>query len=218
MDIAQNVQTFPAQQVNVPDNVYKRLLYLFGAFTLLSQFSFLVGYYLLPEGFLSHSPQTAAARIAGSTDSFWGEFGLTLLFNLGMVTLISVVMNFNQIKGFPVGYLYPLFLGLFTGLIAGTNSFTASDITQYNVRDGMALAYSIGNLEMLGYICVIAATVRLGVYQYRSWWRWSGPWKPVKVMRIRDVRLSRDETSILLLGLFLVILGSWRETMMAFGV
>ena len=131
--------------------------------------------------------------------------------------VISIVMNLNQVKGFPVGYLYPLFLGIFTGLIAGTNSFTSSDITQYNVRDGMAAAYTIGNLEMLGYICVVAATVRLGVYQYRSWWRWSGDWKTEKVMRIRDIRLPADEIAILLLGIALVILGAWRETVFAVG-
>ena len=132
-----------------------------------------------------------------------------------MATVISIVLNFNQIKGIPAGYLYPLFLAVTSGLIAGTNSFTASDITQYNAHDGMALALSIGNLEMLGYIIVIAATVKFGVYQYRSWWPWSGEWKPTKVMKLREVRLSRAETLCLVLGILLLIIAAYRETMMA---
>jgi hypothetical protein len=141
-----------------------------------------------------------------------------LLFNLGVVTAISIVLNFNQVKGVPVGYVYPLFLAVSSGLIAGTNSFIASDITRYNARDGMALALSIGNLEMLGYIFVIAATVKFGVYQYRSWWRWSGEWKPTKVMNLRDVRLSLRELLCLVTGILLVIVGAYRETLMAFSM
>jgi hypothetical protein len=217
MDAISPSITKVSSQINVPDHVYKRLFMLFGAFSILSQFSFLVGYYLLPEGILRNSPQTSAGRVAGSANSFWGEFGLSLLFNLGIVTVISIVMNFNHVKGFPVGYLYPLFLGVFTGLIAGTNSFTNSDITQFNARDGMAMVYSIGNLEMLGYICVVAATVRFGIYQYQSWWRWSGEYKPVMVMRFQDIRLPREEIVILLVGIGLVILGAWRETVFALG-
>lgn len=217
MDTVSRAPTIPLPLVNVEGNVFKRLLLLFGAFTLLSQASFLVGYYLLPEGILRDSPQTAAGRIASSATTFWGEFGMTLFFNLGMVTVISIILNFNQVRGFPVGYVYPLFLGIFSGLIAGTNSFSASDLSLYNVRDGTALAYSIGNLEMLGYICVVVSTVRFGIYQYRSWWRWSGDWKPVKVMRFRDTKLSSDEITILLVGVGLVILGAWRETVFAMG-
>jgi hypothetical protein len=128
------------------------------------------------------------------------------------------VLNFNQIRGVPVGYIYPLFLAITTGLIAGTNSFLASDITQYNARDGMAAALSVGNLEMLGYIFVVAATVKLGIYQYRSWWRWSGEYKPTKVMNFRDIKLSAREMVCLAVGISLVIVGAYRETLLAFNL
>ena len=120
------------------------------------------------EGFMRASPQTAGGQAAAAAQSFWGQFGLTLLFNLGVVSVISIVMNFNQVKGIPAGYVYPLFLAVTSGLIGGTNSFIASDITRFNARDGMALALSIGNLEMLGYIFVIVSTVKFGVYQYST--------------------------------------------------
>jgi hypothetical protein len=185
---------------------------------LLSNAAFLIGYYWLPEGFMRDSPQTSGGQVVAQAQSFWGQFGLTLLFNLGVVAVICIVMNFNQVKGVPVGYLYPPFLAVTSGLIAGTNSFVASDITKFNARDGMALALSIGNLEMLGYILIIASTIKFGVYQYRSWWRWSGEWKPTKVMNLRDVRLARSEILCLAIGILLVIFGAYRETLMGFGL
>jgi len=205
-------------QVHVSGSVYSRILWIYGLFSLLSNAAFLIGYYWLPEGFMRGSPQTAGGQVVAEAQSFWGQFGLTLLFNLGWVAVICIVLNFNQVNGVPVGYLYPLFLAVTSGLITGTNSFTASDITQYNARDGMALGLSIGNLEMLGYIFVIASTVKYGVYQYRSWWRWSGEYKPTKVMNLRDGRLSKPEIACLTTGILLIIFGAYRETLMAFNM
>lgn len=205
-------------KVHVSGTVYSRILWLYGLYTLLSNAFFLIGYYWLPEGFVRNSPQTSAGRVVVEAQTFWGQFGLTLLFNLGVIALVSIVMNFNQVRSVPVGYLYPISLGITSGLITGTNSFLASDLVQYNVRDGMALGLSIGNLEMLGYIFVIAATVRYGVYQYRSWWRWDQEYKPVKVMNFRDVRLSAPEIVCLAIGVLLVIIGAYRETLMAFSM
>jgi hypothetical protein len=205
-------------QVQVSGTTFNRILWLYGFYALLSHTAYLVGYYWLPEGFMRGSPQASGGQVVAAAQSFWGQFGLTLLFNLGVVTAVSVVLNFNQVKGVPVGYVYPLFLAVTSGLIAGTNSFIASDLSRYNARHGMALALSIGNLEMLGYVVVIASTVKFGVYQYRSWWRWSGDWKPTKVMNLRDVRLSGRELLCLATGILLIIVGAYRETLMAFGM
>jgi hypothetical protein len=132
------------------------------------------------------------------------------------MTTIAVVANFNQVKGFPSGYLLPLVLAVTGGLIVGTNSFLADNLDRYsNVREAMALGQTIGGVETLGFILVIASTVKYGVYQYRSWWRWSGEWKPTKVMNLRDVRLSRQEALCLVLGILLLIIGAYRETVMA---
>lgn len=198
----------------VPDGVLKRVLWLYGLYMLLSNASYLFGYYLLPEGFMRGSPQVAAGRLA-ATGVFWSELALTLFFNLGLAVAVIVLCNLNQVRGFPVGYIIPISLGIFAGLIAGTNSFGASDLRQINAWDGMALSLSIGNFEMLAYILVIAGTVAFGVYQYRSWWRWSGEWKPTKTMNLRDVRLSRAETVCLISGILLLVVAAYRETAMA---
>jgi len=195
--------------------ILKRVLWLYGIHALLFNSTYLLGYYLLPEGWMQGSPQVAVGRLVASATSFWSEFALTLLFNLGLATVISVLMNLQQVKGFPVGYLMPIILGITSGLISGTNSFAASDLTRYNARDGMALGLSIGGVEMLGYILIIASTVKLGVYQYHSWWRWGGKWKPTKTMNLRDVRLARSEVICLVIGILLVIFAAYRETLMA---
>ena len=200
-------------QVHISGSVYSRILWLFGLYTLLFNAVFLIGYYWLPEGFLRGSPATAGGQVVAEAQTFWGQFGLTLLFNLGGILVVSFVMNLNQIKGIPLGYLYPLILAVISGLVTGTNSFVSSDMTQYNVRDGTALALSIQTFEMLGYLFIIASTVRYGIYQYNSLWQW----KPTaKVMNLRDVRLLRSEMICLVMGILLLIFAAYRETLLSF--
>jgi hypothetical protein len=194
-----------------------RTLWLYGLYTLIANAFFLIGFYLLPEGALRRGPQVAAARVAADAGGFGSELALTLLFNVGVVVVIAVVLNLNRVKGFPVGYLYPIVLGVVSGLIPGTNSFVSSDLAAVPVREGLALSLSIGNLEMLGYICVIAATVPLGIYEYRSWWRWTGEWKDTRTKPLREVRLTRGEWLLAAAGLALVVIAAVRETMLAHG-
>lgn len=94
-----------ASRVQAQDSVFKHILWLYGLYTLLFNVCFVFSYYLLPEGFMRRSPQTAAGVIVASAESFWPQLGLTLLFNLGIMTTIAIVANFNQVKGFPAGYL-----------------------------------------------------------------------------------------------------------------
>lgn len=200
------------------DHLAIRMLWLYGLYMLISNATFLIGYYLLPEGILRSGPQTAAGRVVAGADSFSAELLLTLAFNVGIVVVVAVVMNLNRVRGFPVGYLYPVFLGVVSGLIPGTNSFVSSNLADYGVREGMALSLSIGNLEMLGYICVIAATAGIALYEYRSWWRWGGEWKAVKTGSFKDIRLSRSEWMAVGIGVALVLIAAVRETMMAHGL
>jgi len=150
--------------------VLSRVLVLFGSVTLVSNAAYLIGYHLLPEGWLRGSPTTAAGR-AAATGSFWSEFGMTVLFNIGVMVTLIVLSNLNRVRDFPLGYLLGLSYAVTTGLVSGTNSFVASDLTQYTAREGMALGLGIGGLETLGFVLITVATVPLGIYQYRSWWR-----------------------------------------------
>jgi hypothetical protein len=198
-------------QAYTDENVFKRILWLYGLYTLLSNITFLAGYYLLPEHILRGTPLTAAGEIAAKATSFWPQFGLTLFFNLGLVAVIGAAANLQQLKGVPSGYIIPIILGIVSGLVSGTNSFVSDDLSHYSVRDGLALGISIGGVEMLAYIMIIASTVKLGIYQYRS----LVDWNPTKMMKLRDVRLSRQEVLCLVGAVLLLIYAAYRETAMA---
>lgn len=200
-----------AAQNQPQDNVFKRVLWLYGLYSLLNLASFLSGYYLLPEGFMRGSPYSAIGSFVASANSFWGEFGLTLLFNLGIVFVVCILTNLQQLKGIPMGYVVPIILGILGGLVSGTNSFTASDLKQFNAWDGMALGMSIGGVEMLAYVLVISATANIGLENYGSLRQWKGE----KIKTLRDIRLSRSEAFCLCLGVLLIVIAAYRETVMA---
>ena len=202
-----------SRQSESRNSVFTRILWLYGLYTLQANVSFLIGYYLLPEGFMRGSHLGAIAEFVAAPESFWPKLGRTLLMNIGIVTVLCVLLNLMKVKDFSLGYVLPTFLGITSGLVLGTNSFAVDDLSRYSVREGLALGLSIGEVEMLGYILVIAATVRLGIYQRQSWRRWSD--KFVKVMDFRDIRLSRQEIVLLAVGVLLVVFGAYRETVMA---
>jgi len=204
-----------SQQFTLTDGLLKRFLWLYGLCALLSNLAYLFGFYFLPEGFMRSSPQVGVAGLVATTGSFWMELAITLVLNLGGVALLVVVLNFNQVKGVPAGYLLPISLAIAGGLIAGTNSFAASDLKQFNAWEGTALGHSIGGFETLAYILIVAATANLGMYQYRSWWRWSGEWKPVQFKGFRDLRLTKAEWAFLVIAILLFLFAAVRETLMA---
>ena len=199
---------------HVDDSLARRVFWLYGIHSLLGNLSFVVGYYWLPEGAMRSTPWIASGYLVARWTEFWPQFAATLAFNLILGAGLGMACNLQQVRGFPAGYVLPMIVGVIGGLTAGSNSFAADDLSRYNVRQGMAMALTIGGLEMLGYICVIAATVNLGIYHYRSWWRWGKAWKPTK-LALRDVRFSRQEVWVIGLGLLLIVLGAYRETQQA---
>ncbi len=198
------------------DGVAKRALCLYGLHTVLNNGTYLLGFYLLPQGFMRGGPQVAVGGMVAQEGSFWGQLGFTLLFNLVLASGLAIVLNLNRVRTVPAGYLFPIVLGITGGLISGTNSFAASDLTSYNAWEGMALGLSIGGLEMLAYVLVVAATANLTVYQYRSWWRWSGEWKATKVRRFRDLKLTRSEVLTLAIAVLLLLAAAYKETVFSF--
>jgi len=195
------------------DSVFKRVLLLYGLFMLLSNAAYVLAYYFLPEGFLRGSPVQTTARVA-ATGTFWSQMALTFLMNLGLLLVFSVCLNLFQVRGFPVGYLWPIVTAVQSGVVAGTNSFLLSDLTKVNVRDGMALSLSIGGIEFLASILVIASTVSIVVYQFSSWTQL----RPTKLKNLRDVRLSRAEVLGVIAGITLLFVAAYREAAMAAGL
>ena len=196
----------------IKENVFKRVLWLYGLYSLLNLVSFLLGYHSLPEGFLRGSPYSAIGSFVASATSFWSEFSLTLLFNLGTVIVVCILTNLQQFRHVPVGYIVPVVLGVVSGLVSGTNSFATSDLKQFNAWDGMALGLGIGGIEMLAYVFVISATAKIGLYNYESLKQWQGE----KLKNLRDIKLSMSETFCLGLGISMIVFAAYRETVMAY--
>ena len=199
-----------ATQNQTHENVFKRILWLYGLYSLLNLVSFLTGYYLLPEGLMHGSPYSAIGSFVATASSSWSEFGFTLFFNLGTLIVVCVLTNLQQLRGIPMGYVVPIILGILSGLVSGTNSFAASDLKQFNAWDGMALGMSIGGLEMLAYVLVISATANIGLYNYGNLLQWHGK----KIKNLREIRLSTPEVFCLGLGILLIVFAAYRETVM----
>ena len=199
--------------VKTQDGVFKRVLLLYGLFMLLSNAAYVLAYYFLPEGFLRGSPVQTTARVA-ATGTFWSQLALTFLINLGILLVLSVWLNLLQVRGFPLGYLWPIVTAVQSGVVAGTNSFLLSDLTKVNVRDGMALSLSIGGLEFLACILVIASTVSLVVCQFSGWTQL----RPTKLKNFRDIRLSKPEVLCLIGGIALLFVAAYRETVLSVGL
>ena len=196
------------------DSVFKRVLLLYGLFMLLSNAGYVLAYYFLPEGLLRGSPVQATARVVAASSTFWSTLASTFLMNLGLMLVLSVWLNLIQVRGFPMGYLWPIVAAVLSGVVAGTNSFLLSDLTKVNVRDGMAMSLSIGGLEFLAYILVIASTISIVVYQFSSWTQL----RPTKLKNLRDVRLSRAEALGVIAGITLLFIAAYRETVMSAGL
>jgi hypothetical protein len=191
-------------------NVVARALLLYGAYNLCHNVAYLVGYHLLSPGAMSGSHPAAIARRVAEASGFWGEFGGTLLMNLLVMGSICVLLNLQRVGSVPLGYLVTVFLGVTTGLFLGTNSLAALDLTHVPFLSGTAKGLTVGGGETLGYVCLIAATARLSIYQRQTWWRWSERF--VRVRSLRDARLTVGETLVLAAGVVLIVVAAYRET------
>ena len=98
--------------------------------------------------------------------------------------------------------------------MVGTNSFM-DDLSRYSLLEGLVRGYSIGELEMLGYIFIIASTAGVSMYIDDTPW-YSLRTKFTKVKNFRDIRLSRQEWIALILGILLLLIAAYNETVMWF--
>jgi hypothetical protein len=147
---------------------------------------------------------------AAAGGTWRGQFVRTLAMNLGVVCGLCATLNLQRVRGFSLGYFVPISLGVVSGLILGTNSFVGMDLRSVPFLAGTAHGMTIGGAEMLGYVLVTAATVRLGIYRRETWTRWNDRFE--RVGRLKDVRLEWAECVALVLGIGLVIVGAWRES------
>ena len=80
-------------------NVLKRVLWAYGIYIILSLVAFAIGYLLLPEGALRGSAIAIWGEVAAQQTSFWSKFLATIGFNLGIVSLIGIVVTRVGFRG-----------------------------------------------------------------------------------------------------------------------
>lgn len=194
-------------------NVLRRVLWTYGIHVMLGLVAFVVGYFFLPEGILRGTPITALGEIVGQQKDFWSQFLATIGFNFAIAFFVGAGLNLQRVNGFPTGYIFVFFAGIGGGLVAGTNSFVAQVISPYTL-EGWLVALRIGYLEFLGYTCIVAATIGVGLQNYTSWLPWKA--KESKIKSWSDIRLSRQEIIWLVIGILLVLLAGYNETMLSF--
>jgi len=152
-------------------------------------------------------------EVAAHQTSFWLEFLIIIGFNLGIISLIGIVVNLQRVNGLPVGYVFIFLQGVLSGIVAGTNSFVSQVISPYTL-EGWLVALRIGYLEFLGYVCIVAATIGVGLRDYTSWLPWKA--KEVKIRSWGDIKISRQEMIYLVIGILLILLASYNEAVLAF--
>jgi len=92
-------------------NVLKRVLWAYGIYIILSLVAFAIGYLLLPEGALRGSAIAIWGEVAAQQTGFWSKFLATVGFNLGIASLIGIVVNLQRVNGLPAGYAFISFKG-----------------------------------------------------------------------------------------------------------
>jgi len=94
-------------------NVLKRVLWAYGIYIILSLVAFAIGYLLLPEGALRGSAIAIWGEVAAQQTRFWLEFLVIIGFNLGIVSLIGIVVNLQRVNELPAGYFSSSFKGYY---------------------------------------------------------------------------------------------------------
>lgn len=201
-----------AVQTLTRDNMIKRVLLLYGLYTVFSNASLRIGYHFLPEGVLRGHP---VVTFVAQEPDFWLHFSKTLTINLFVAIVLGAGLNLVISKeGIPWGYFLIAVFGVIGGLVVGTNSFM-DDLSQYSVLEGLSKGLSIGELEVLGRIFIIASTAGISIYKDDTSW-YSLHTKFIKLKNFRDIRLSRQEWITLMMGIFLLFIAAYNETVMWF--
>jgi len=190
-------------------NLVTRVVWSYAIYIAFVLISFATGYFFLPRGALINTPWTAFGVMATSSNTLIGQFLATAGFNLGFVLLLGVGLNLQRVNGFPTGYVFVFSAGIISGLIAGTNSFASQIISPYSV-EGWLIALRIQHVELLGYTFIVASTISIGLSDYSSWLPWKA--QESKIQGWRDIRLAKQDIFGVMIGLLLILVGAYNET------
>lgn len=197
---------FYLRKLLLSERLSKRLFSLWVVGIGLNMAAWTVGFYLLPEGALQ------GIFPGGELISSDGDLGQTiltiLLYNVLIAGGLVLTANLFRVGWLPLGYVPALAHWMLFGLFLGTNSFDmAKEATL--VPSLTHLVGRIGFVEISAYTFIAAASINLFLYRQRSWLDTTTE----KVRAWHQLRLSRCEMIAIGVGVILIVLGAYRESL-----
>lgn len=190
----------------IDDRLRVRLSTLWLIGLLLNLFGWTVGYNLLPEQlFQGIFP---GGEFVSTTSGVVDTLISIIIYNIIIAGGIIIAANLFRIRWFPLGYLVICIHWMSYGLFLGTNSF---DIDQ-GAKIAPSLVHllsSAGFFEISGFTFIAAATINLYMFKQETFLQLSAK----KTRRWNLKRLKRNEIVSLVLGIGLIFLGAYKESL-----
>jgi hypothetical protein len=186
------------------DNVLVRLFTLWLICALLFIISWIISYYLLPEGILRG--KLLAGKLPVETDRIITTFLRIFSFNLFVAAGLIVFANLFRVGQTPLGYLIVSSHSIIYGILLGTNSFGIPAPIRFAPSLSILLSRS-GIFEISAYIAIAAATTGLVIMRQPSWLSF----RSEVVASPRNWHLNRKECIVIILAVILLALGNFRE-------
>lgn len=191
------------------NSLKQRILYLFLLFLILFFGVTIISYFLLPEGFLKSKNPLQNWETSSNT------FILTLqIFFYNMLSVAVIVFGsvFGQKKESQTNYFSIGYLALFTqicinAVVLGTWSFSIAG-EAIPLSDRLLRTFDItrraGLWEMMGQLLIACAVAHIATILTNG--------KKTITRKIRDIRLTKAETIVLLTGFALMLVGAIIES------
>jgi len=161
-------------------------------------------HYFLPYGMLRGVFPTARFPLGGR--DFLGIFSRIFLFNLAVAVGFIVALNLFSVKSIPLGYFLPLIQICLYGIFLGTDSFAVSHGSKF--LPSLTIVGQAGFYEFTAYILIAAATSRITLWNQTDWLGGG----LTRVKKRSEINLSHLEISIVVLGVFLLLMAAVKET------
>jgi len=145
------------------DNAWIRFISLLSVTLILFVIAWVIGFYLLPEGFLRG--KFVGALLAGETaaESLTKEFLRIAVINLVMLAPIMAGNWVFKHKEIPLGYVVPIVWAVIYAVVIGTNSTTIP--MPERMAPSMQVLARSGLYEISAYALAAAATYGISAYR-----------------------------------------------------
>ncbi|GAB7093470.1 hypothetical protein JCM30237_06220 [Halolamina litorea] len=186
------------------DDVLVRFVSLWLLVATVFTLSWVVSYYLLPQGLLRGGNPVAEAEYAGSVSR---EF-LTLFGWNVAVSLIAVAANTLRSVNTPMGYVIEVVQAPRYGAVWGTGSLAIGSGERI-VPSLAVLVERSGPMEITAVVAIVVSTRGLMLWHQRSGPRWREEFE--RVRSPQDWSLDRREWAMLVGGYSLLAVACYRE-------